>query len=49
MFKHSLQTVMSTPHDPAIDDTLNAVYDWMRNVWEHLVSHYLYAAGNYLI
>ena len=27
------------------DDTLQSVYYWVRNVWEHIVSHYMYAAG----
>jgi len=44
LFKHSIEEIRvakGTPQIPAVD----AAYDYARNVWEHVVGHYMYAAG----
>jgi hypothetical protein len=41
MFKNCLEAVMEV-HD---DDLVRDLYIYMRTVWEHLVSHYIYAVG----
>mmetsp|Transcript_22376 Transcript_22376/g.37425 ORF Transcript_22376/g.37425 Transcript_22376/m.37425 type:complete len:336 (-) Transcript_22376:180-1187(-) len=40
MFKNSLETLQNVD-----DDRLDSLHYYMRTVWEHGVSHYLYAAG----
>ena len=49
MFKHSIDTLRDDPNAvdayPIIDD----IHSWMRNDWEHLISHYMYAAGGILL
>ena len=45
MFKHSAETVKDTLAIQVAQDS----YDWMRDVWEHLISHYMYAVGGILI
>lgn len=45
MFKHSFITVMNMNNDPQLTNIMDEVYNWMRNVWEHLISHYMYAIG----
>ena len=46
MFKNSIAPIYES-----VDTTpeIVKIYDWMRNVWEHLISHYIYAAGGILI
>jgi hypothetical protein len=39
MFKNAVETL------PAQDDQVNDLHYYMRTVWEHEVSHYLYATG----
>jgi hypothetical protein len=39
MFKNSMQSI------PELDDVENDIYFWMRTVWEHGISHYMYAIG----
>ncbi len=41
MFKNSLESVQQKHDDEVVKD----LYNWMRNTWEHDVSHYLYATG----
>ncbi len=39
MFKNGMQTIDFDDRD------MKDMYYWMRNIWEHIVSHYLYATG----
>ena len=44
MLKHSIEEIKvaeGASEIPAVE----AAYDYTRNVWEHIVSHYMYAAG----
>lgn len=41
MFKHSTEGIMHFHDDVAVRDE----YYWIRTVWEHEVSHYIYAVG----
>ena len=42
MFKNGLESVLAVNDD----DQAKALHYWMRTVWQHEVSHYLYAVGN---
>ena len=41
MFKNALETFPLSAHD----DYYNDLFYYMKTFWEHIVSHYLYAAG----
>lgn len=46
LLKHSIEQIKmggggGAPKIPAVEEA----YDYTRNVWEHIVSHYMYAAG----
>lgn len=41
MFKNDLESVMQIHDDAVIKD----LHFWMRTVWEHQISHYIYACG----
>ena len=44
LFKHSIEQIMvaeGASRIPAVEEA----YDYTRNVWEHIVGHYMYAAG----
>lgn len=46
MFKNALQTIIDSEGDDTVyDNLLHKLYFYMRTVWEHDVSHYLYAVG----
>lgn len=42
MFKHSIGTLQEIKND----DLVQEIAFWMRNIWEHLISHYMYACGS---
>ena len=44
MLKHSIEEIM-VAEGPAKIPAVEAAYDYTRNVWEHIVGHYMYAAG----
>jgi hypothetical protein len=46
MFKNSVKTAIVSHPDSTI---LSDVYSWMRDDWEHLISHYMYASGGILL
>lgn len=48
MFKHAVESVR-TPESVAAYPLIEDVYDWIRDLWEHLVSHYMYAGAGILI
>lgn len=33
--------------NPDVADELQAIYSYMRNFWEHIIAHYMYAFGMY--
>ncbi|KAJ3298015.1 hypothetical protein HK104_011239 [Borealophlyctis nickersoniae] len=46
MFKHSVeQFAEDHPEVAAQYPDLKDIYSWMRDTWEHVISHYMYAAG----
>ncbi|TPX58598.1 hypothetical protein PhCBS80983_g03032 [Powellomyces hirtus] len=50
MFKHPFKEYMDlNPSAVATDPFFADFYYWLRTVWEHGVSHYLYAAGGVLM
>lgn len=34
--------------NPEVADELQAIYSYMRNFWEHIIAHYMYAFGTYV-
>lgn len=50
MFKNALETVLETVYINENDNNcdltnLTDLYYWMRTIWEHNISHYMYASG----
>ena len=48
LLKHSIQQIrlaQGASRIPAVEEA----YDYTRNVWEHIVSHYMYAAGIFFV
>jgi hypothetical protein len=46
MFKNAVETLPSyTSLSPEADDEINDLYFYLQTVWEHEISHYLYAIG----
>lgn len=35
--------------NPGVADELEAIYSYMRNFWEHIIAHYMYAFGKCII
>jgi hypothetical protein len=44
MFKHSVEEIQNSLA-PTTVASVTETYDYIRNVWEHIVGHYLYAGG----
>lgn len=44
MIKHSIEQIMVAEGASQIP-AVGAAYDYTRNVWEHIIGHYMYAAG----
>jgi hypothetical protein len=44
MIKHSIEQIMVAEGASEIP-AVGAAYDYTRNVWEHIIGHYMYAAG----
>lgn len=44
LLKHSIQQIMVAPGASSIP-AVEEAYDYTRNVWEHVIGHYTYAAG----
>ncbi|KAI8910882.1 hypothetical protein EDD86DRAFT_173192, partial [Gorgonomyces haynaldii] len=49
MFKHSVETLSKNATAAQQYPQLVDIYQWMRDEWEHLISHYMYAVGGILI
>ena len=45
LFKSSIVTLRNQDGAVAAYPIIEEIYDWMRNEWEHLIAHYMYAAG----
>ena len=45
MFKHSIITLLDIPGLVETFPIVTDVYNWMRNDWEHVISHYMYASA----
>ncbi|CDH51315.1 hypothetical protein RO3G_11647 [Lichtheimia corymbifera JMRC:FSU:9682] len=50
MFKHPVQDFINShpalmAANPEVADELQAIYSYMRNFWEHIIAHYMYAFG----
>ena len=48
MLKNAFETLLTTSA-PATYPIIKEIYIWTRDTWEHLISHYLYAAGGILL
>jgi hypothetical protein len=44
MIKHSIEQIMVAEGASQIP-AVGAAYDYTRNIWEHIIGHYMYAAG----
>lgn len=44
LLKHSIEAIRVAEGSTKIP-TVEAAYDYTRNVWEHIIGHYMYAAG----
>jgi len=50
MFKHPVEEVITVhPEAATAYPELKEIYSWMRDLWEHKISHYMYAVGGILI
>ncbi|RKO87335.1 hypothetical protein BDK51DRAFT_17426 [Blyttiomyces helicus] len=48
MFKHPVKDLIdNNPTNPDVE-TLTDIYSWMRDTWEHIIAHYMYAVGGIL-
>ncbi|KAI8917404.1 hypothetical protein BC831DRAFT_142705 [Entophlyctis helioformis] len=49
MFKHAIETVLEEPKAAELYPILVDIKSWMRDTWEHIISHYMYAVGGIFI
>ncbi len=50
LFKKPVKIYRNTFETTSINYiSLNAIYSWIRDTWEHEISHYIYAAGGWFL
>ncbi|KAJ1344843.1 hypothetical protein BSLG_000358 [Batrachochytrium salamandrivorans] len=49
MFKHTIQTAVDDADAGSLLPLLLEIKSWIRDLWEHIISHYMYAIGGIIV